>query len=168
MELKIIEDYFYKGAPMIAIQLKIFHFEGLPLDEGKLIDTLKNCKGAFQIGYDTRLDYYGPFSFDLIRQNDFYKLNENTLTDKLIEFKSKIPELYFGDEEPAKNTMIDFLKTKLPEDLLCSSNIFVFKWNYANDNEKTGPSLDIMGYDYFFSVIATSNSKVCLITIWFD
>ncbi len=168
MGLKKIEDFFFHGGAMIAIHLKIFQQDSLSIEEEKLVDVLKKCTGVFQIGYDLRLDYYGPFSFEMFSQDDFYKAKEMTLSEILLEIKRQIPELYFGDVGFAENTMNEELKRRIPEDILNHGKVFLFKWNYANDNEKAGPSLDIMGYDYFFSVIATTKSKICLITFWYD
>lgn len=168
MSVVKIKDDFFRGGAMIAIHLKIFQMEDRSVSENKFVDLLKEIKGSFQIGYDTRYDYYGPYFFDWFSQNDFYKEDKKTLIEVVKGFEKNIPELYFGDEVPETNTFADVLKGKIPLDILNEGSVFVFKWNYGKESEKTGISTEVMGYDYFFSVVATTSSKICVITIWFD
>lgn len=168
MSVLKIKDNFFRGGVMIAIHLKIFQIEGESINDENLIAFLKKSSGAFQIGYDTRFDYYGPYQFSFFNQSDFYKEDQRTLTEVIKGFEKQIPDLYFGDEVPETNTFTDTLNGMIPLDILNEGSVHIFKWNYGKDSDKAGISTDVIGYDYFFSVFASKDSKICLITIWFD
>ncbi len=163
-----IKDHFFWGGAMIAIHYKLFHVEGGLGNNEDIIDLLKKHPGGFKIGHDKKNDYYGPFQFDSFSYHDFYSEEGKNLVDILKGFEKRIPDLYFGDFVPEVNTITDQLKTIIPAEINDRGNNLVFRWNYGNDNQKAGLSTDVMGYDYFFSVIGFNSSTICLITIWFD
>jgi hypothetical protein len=175
MDIYIESREMHNGPGELALELTHFKFKRdfEEISEGtvsfkQVFQTMKDSR-HYKVGFQSSSDFYGPFYKSRLSYNDYEEVESASIVTVVETFIKNIEkgngfrfhDSKFFAEKVAFNTRYIPLDT---------TRFLYFKHSFSKRPFPSHTPLtdEIIGFDYFFSMIGFNESRIYLISVWYD
>jgi hypothetical protein len=175
MDIYIESWEMHNGPGELALEFTHFKFQrnGKEISEGvvsfqQVFEAMKNSR-YYKAGFQINPDCYGPFFKARLSYNDYEEV-ESTAVVSVVETFLKNIEKENGFHFHDSNFFAEKVAFNIRYIPLDTTRFLYFKHSFSKRPSPSYTPLtdEILGFDYFFSMIGFNESRIYLISVWYD